>query len=254
MADENIARFAARLAAGGGRGGDIRHAATVAVLRDGAGAMETLMLRKSGQLAFGGMWVFPGGRIDEADGHPGDSMEARARCAAAREAAEEAGLRLRPGELRWFSHWTPPALGGRRYITWFYLARDPGGELGIDGGEIEASQWLSPAVALRRQAAGEIELAPPTHVTLHYLSRHASVADALRCAARSDPPHYATRIAASGDELVAMWEGDAGYASGDPGARGGRHRLRMRRGGWIFEDADARAGPAANRGGASDAQ
>ena len=39
-------------------------AATVVLLRDGADGIETLMLRKNSKIAFAGMWVFPGGRID----------------------------------------------------------------------------------------------------------------------------------------------------------------------------------------------
>ena len=42
-------------------------AATVVLLRDGAQGMETLMLRKNSKIAFAGMWVFPGGRIDVED-------------------------------------------------------------------------------------------------------------------------------------------------------------------------------------------
>ena len=39
-------------------------AATVIVLRDAPDGIETLMLHKNSKIAFGGMWVFPGGRID----------------------------------------------------------------------------------------------------------------------------------------------------------------------------------------------
>ena len=42
-------------------------AATVVMLRNSEAGIETLMLRKNSQIAFGGMWVFPGGRVDEAD-------------------------------------------------------------------------------------------------------------------------------------------------------------------------------------------
>jgi 8-oxo-dGTP pyrophosphatase MutT (NUDIX family) len=43
-------------------------AATVVLLRDAAGGLETLMLRRNSKLAFaGGAWVFPGGRIDPED-------------------------------------------------------------------------------------------------------------------------------------------------------------------------------------------
>ena len=52
--------------------GDLIPAATVIPLRDavqpdGTTALEVLMLRKNSKLAFGGMWVFPGGRIDPED-------------------------------------------------------------------------------------------------------------------------------------------------------------------------------------------
>ena len=47
--------------------GDPIPAATVVLVRDRDGAVETIMLRKNSKLAFGGMWVFPGGRIDEVD-------------------------------------------------------------------------------------------------------------------------------------------------------------------------------------------
>ncbi len=66
---------------------DLIPAATVVLLRDGTDGMETLMLRKNSKIAFAGMWVFPGGRIDVEDGTDNEDMEQRARIAAAREAS-----------------------------------------------------------------------------------------------------------------------------------------------------------------------
>ena len=46
----------------------IRPAATVMVVRDGAAGVEVFMLRRTLQAAFaGGMYVFPGGRVDDLD-------------------------------------------------------------------------------------------------------------------------------------------------------------------------------------------
>ncbi|HAO56310.1 MAG TPA: NUDIX hydrolase, partial [Gammaproteobacteria bacterium] len=42
-------------------------AATVVLLRDTDSGPEVLMLKKNARIDFGGMWVFPGGRIDEED-------------------------------------------------------------------------------------------------------------------------------------------------------------------------------------------
>ena len=58
------------------------------LLRDGTAGLETLMLRRDSKVSFGGMWVFPGGRIDDGDREAAgtDDEQASARHAAAREA------------------------------------------------------------------------------------------------------------------------------------------------------------------------
>lgn len=237
---EDIDAFSERVAAGRGDATVIVPAATVVLLRDAAGGPETLMLRRNSKIAFAGMWVFPGGRVDDADA-PGAAEEARARAAAVREAAEEASLRLDPQALVWFSHWTPPSLEIRRYSTWFFAVRAPEEEVAIDDGEITESQWIRPADALAKQRAGEIELVPPTWVTLHYLATHTSVDAALRQLVPADGPrHYVTRVAKSDRGMVVLWEGDAGYAEGDASLPGPRHRLVMSPEGFTFDDSALR--------------
>lgn len=211
-------------------------AATVVLLRDGADGMETLVLRKNSKIAFAGMWVFPGGRIDVEDGADSRDMEQRARIAAAREAQEEAALVIAPTSMCWFSHWTPPALGNRRFETWFFAAPAPTGEVVIDNGEITESQWITPERALAKHREGDIELVPPTYVTLHYLAQHADTDSALQALESQDPRYYATHIGHSGDDLVAMWTGDAGYESGEADTPGARHRLQMGSDGFQFDD------------------
>jgi 8-oxo-dGTP pyrophosphatase MutT (NUDIX family) len=211
-------------------------AATVVLLRDGAAGMETLMLRKNSKIAFAGMWVFPGGRIDAEDGAGTEDPQQRARVAAAREAMEEAALEIEPGSMCWFSHWTPPALGNRRFETWFFAAPAPEGEVCIDDGEITDSQWITPAQALGKHRSGDIELAPPTYVSLHYLAQHRCTETALVALDAQEPRYYATQIGRSGNDLVAMWAGDAGYATGEADTPGPRHRLHMGSDGFEFDD------------------
>ncbi|MCP5184950.1 MAG: NUDIX hydrolase [Pseudomonadales bacterium] len=211
-------------------------AATVVLLRM-QGELEVLMLHKTSQIAFGGMWVFPGGRIDPED-YPADGdMDTAARNAAVRETREEAGIESGAGDFVFFAHWTPPPGVPKRFATWFFAAETDSHEVRIDGGEIQDHQWLAPAEALRRHAAGEIDLAPPTWVTLYDLSRARDAGDALdRFRARGAPRVYETRIGQRNDGVrVAMWVGDAGYAARDASLPGPRHRLNMAKGGFVFD-------------------
>jgi len=156
-------------------------AATVILLRDGDRGLETLMLRRNSRIVFGGMWVFPGGRVDREDWEgvvAGDELAASRR-AAARESIEECGLQVDPDSMLPFSHWTPPLVTPKRFLTWFFVARPREGDVAIDDGEIKESLWMSPEEALRRQNVKEIELAPPTYVTLSELSAFGDVDAAL---------------------------------------------------------------------------
>ena len=208
-------------------------AATVVLIRDGATGLETLMLRKNAALAFGGMWVFPGGRVDPGDG----DGEEGARRAAARESREEADLVVDPDTLVPYAHWVPPPVAPKRFATWFFLAPAPeGAEVTIDMGEIHDHVWVTPATALDRHAEGEVELAPPTWVTLNRLAAAADVAAAL-ADARSEPvERFETHITkTTSGELIATWHGDVAYGGGDGDAPGPRHRLIMRKGPWTYE-------------------
>jgi 8-oxo-dGTP pyrophosphatase MutT (NUDIX family) len=225
-------------------------AATVVPLRDGPGGLETLMLHRSSSLAFaGGMWVWPGGRVEVGD-HPVGALPAdpalddadmlvAARRAAVREATEESGLVLDPATLVWFSHWTPPVQSNKRYSTWFFAAPAPVGIIEVDGSEIRDHAWWSPAEAMRRRDALEIELSPPTWITLEHLRQFESVTDALDELGRTEPMRYATRFGHAGDEAVCLYHGDVAYDDVEQADRPGpRHRLWMRPTGWVYERSD----------------
>ena len=254
-------------------------AATVIVLRDGdtvgdtvgdtagddrgRGGLEVLMLRRDTDLSFaGGMWVFPGGRIDPADhiepedragvGHADDhaddtgdaALEAAARRAAVREAAEEAGIELDERTLVRWSHWTPPPRAGHRFSTAFFCAAlsDGAADVTIDDGEIREHRWMRPRDVMARRDAGEINLAPPTFITLHQLAAHDRVDDALAWARTAPTEHFATRIAVDGDLWIARYHGDVAYEDADDagldvGRPGPRHRLLMGPT-WSYERSD----------------
>ena len=82
MTDET--RFERWLREGKRTEGDPIPAATVVLVRERDGTLETLMLRKNSKIAFGGMWVFPGGRIDDEDRIGAPDVATAARRAAVR--------------------------------------------------------------------------------------------------------------------------------------------------------------------------
>lgn len=223
----------------------IRSAATVIVVRDGADGLETLLLRRHSDIAFhGGAWVFPGGRIDESDYGsapvPTDPMSDEhapaARTAAVREAREEAGIALDPAALVPFSHWTTPALRIKRYATWFFVVAAPAGDVTVDGSEITEHRWMSPTAALAARDAGEIELPPPTYVSLSRLAASGTVREVLTDAARAPYLRFEPHIRGVEGGFVSIYEGDVAYADESLfDSDGPRHRLYAVNPTWRYE-------------------
>lgn len=205
-------------------------AGTAVVLRDGADGLETLMLRRPASGSFADAWVFPGGKVERADGDPAADERGTAQRAAVRETAEETGIRVAsPAAL---SLWTPPREAPVRIRTWFFLARDLGDPVRINEGEIVEAVWCAPADVLRRHGAGALVLFPPTWVTLHTLSLFTGVAEAYD--ALGEPSRFATRV--GGDPLGSRftWRGDEEYPDA-PGPAGARHRLDTAKLPWNYQ-------------------
>jgi 8-oxo-dGTP pyrophosphatase MutT (NUDIX family) len=208
-------------------------AATVMLLRDaGTGqdteeGIEVFMLRRTTAAAFaGGMYVFPGGKVDAADGQ-GDLGYV---IAAIRECYEEAGVLLATNEagemvidghpalehrhavhagdvdlralcehhqlrpavdgLVWTSHWiTPIGESSRRFDTRFFVAVAPLGQTSRhDDNETIASVWVSPADALSRQARGELTMMLPTIKNLEFLDAHRNASSVMESARQLGKP------------------------------------------------------------------
>jgi 8-oxo-dGTP pyrophosphatase MutT (NUDIX family) len=159
-----------------------RPAASVVLLRRGGRhadrALEVLLLKRTEKARFmPGVWVFPGGGVDEADGEG----EAGFRACAARELAEEAGIELAAEEeLILFSRWITPEVISTRFDAWFFLALAPAHTPPKpDGVETVEARWFEPRAALDAQKAGELTLAFPTLRQLESLLPFATSAEAL---------------------------------------------------------------------------
>ncbi|MGO4384265.1 NUDIX hydrolase [Specibacter sp. RAF43] len=236
----------------------LEDACTVVLLRDGPGGLEVLLLERPGaSSAFGGAWVFPGGKVDpvdrlDPDGHQLSEVAA-ARIAGLREVAEETGQQLEPETLVPLSQWTPMQRIPRRFRTWFFIAAATTAEVILNPGEHENYAWLAPAEALRRHAVGAMALVPPTWVTLHHLREFGTAARALGQAAACPPFVYDSYLLmpdagtpASGAPAGVVWAGDEAYPGGGGAAgerAGARHRLDMAGLPWVFERTDPPSGP-----------
>jgi 8-oxo-dGTP pyrophosphatase MutT (NUDIX family) len=230
-----------------------RDAATVVLRRPAGrtaggtagGGVEAYLLRRHLGMDFaGGMYVFPGGGVDERDRDAGigwvgpaaaewaqrlscDEGLARALvCAAVRETFEEAGvllagptpdavvadttgedwerdrqalvdrslsladllhrreLLLRADLLAAWTHWITPEFEPKRFDTRFFVAALPEGQVTRDvSTESDRVGWMRPRDALASVDGGDMEMLPPTYVTLRDLADLTDPDEALRAAA-----------------------------------------------------------------------
>jgi 8-oxo-dGTP pyrophosphatase MutT (NUDIX family) len=210
----------------------VRPAATVALLRDTPTGLEVLMVRRAATLEFhGGAWVFPGGRIDDADRAAGDDDVVAARRAAARETLEEAGVVVSPDEFVHIANWTTPEFMPKRFATWFFAAAvGEHADARADGVESDDLAWWKPGDALAARDRREIDLGPPQYVTCCQLARFATVADALTTMESEGPFDFRPRFVDDARGAVCTYEGDVAYDAPElVDAEGPHHRLVMPR-------------------------
>lgn len=228
-----------------------RPAATVVLFRDAAGGgqgLEIYLVRRHARSGFmASAYVFPGGAAE-----PG---EEDLRVTAARELAEECGVRVAPGELHYLAHWVTPSIEKRRFSAHFYAARLPAGQTpAFDNQETVDEVWLAPEAALAR--AGELRLPPPQIRTLIDLAPAAARGwDAVveLCAARAAAAHPILPRACpieGGFALLLPWDPDyAARGTGEAIAMAAGHplgtgpsRFVLQEGAWIHIHAPSSPG------------
>lgn len=215
-----------------------RPSSTICLLRDGADGMEVMMGRRSATARFmANAWVFPGGRVDEADREraaslvQGDNPPTQLPwiLAALRETVEEAGIWLTDpprsealgdrdvydaleaagerfvAEVRYFANWVTPADLPIRYDARFFATVLTADVSPVpDNQEIVEIQWVQPRDVILRAAEGEWIVPFPTHVTLEQLSRAGSTAAFMATAAAIDVETVEPRIKMEHDGSIRL--------------------------------------------------
>ncbi len=191
-----------------------RPAATVVLLRAGAAGPEVLMVRRHrGSSFMADAYVFPGGRVEPADGEG----EAAFAVAAARELAEEANVTVDAASLVPFARWITPSAEGKRFDARFFVAAAPADQIARhDSVETVDSLWATPAEVLARYERGELKLPPPTIRNLEDLAVHATVDAALAWARGRVVAPILPKLVPLDDTLAIVLPWDPEYA-GLPG-------------------------------------
>jgi 8-oxo-dGTP pyrophosphatase MutT (NUDIX family) len=160
--------------------------------------LQVLLVKRNPEARFmPGVWVFPGGAVDSADGEG----EEAPRAAAVRELAEEAAIELDAGELVAYSRWITPKLVPIRFDTRFYLAlAPPHSPPEPDGSETVDAGWFRPREALERHHAGELPLVFPTIKHLESLVGYQNSDEAIEAARSREVKPVEPEVIVEGEE------------------------------------------------------
>lgn len=207
--------------------------ATIILLRDSLQGVEALIMRRNSKMNFlGGFWVFPGGAVEEVD--QAESQELTYLNAAVRETQEEAGLDMAADSLLPVSRWITPVGAPKRFDTRFYIGKVEGQDVQHDGEEMTSSLWVKPGEAIERHRQKDIEMLPPTVISLLALQDFASVDEVLEHYRNKEPLYFLPKACFHQEQLVMLYPGDAGYETQEPGDETARHRCLHTPEGWQY--------------------
>ena len=200
--------------------------ATVVLLRDTDEGLEFLLLKRNPNMPMAGdQWVFPGGKLDS-DELLLDRAEGE-KLAAVRECEEECGVRITTDCLVDYSRWITPVIMPKRFNTCFYLAKvSVETVVKVDNSEIVDHQWRRPSQVLSELKTGDIQVRPPTFISVLDLLPFDKAEQAINANRRRASPIYRPKaVKLDNGETHMLYEGDAGYESGDGEDKSLFHRV-----------------------------
>jgi hypothetical protein len=132
-----------------------------------------------------------------------------------------------------WSRWITPrqaSVTNKRFDTRFFVSHVPADQSAQhDNHETTDSVWISPAAALGRYVAGDIELAPPQIMSLYHLKQHGNAASVLAEAQLRHPPVIQPEPFDDQGTRVICYPGDPGHPVSER-AFPGPSRLRFVKG------------------------
>ncbi len=249
---------------------EARPAATIIIMRDTDQGPEVLMLKRSGRAGFfPHAWVFPGGRVDDADRNAptrgaalGIAEADRSFAVAAiRETFEEAGVWLGDGDastqfrqalnsrtetlsdrpdlvadlsrLALWAWWITPEVEPKRYDTRFFVALLTDTEAShaqCDEQETVEHRWVRPSHAVAEAEAGSFFLAPPTYLTLSELADFKDGVSMMKEAAHREVRPIIPRLDIHDGQWTVVLPGDPSYPDENPVT--GPTKVEFRDGRW----------------------
>ncbi len=142
-----------------------------------------------------------------------------------------------------FARWLTPTAESRRFDTRFFMLRAHADwNASHDAHETVDSFWATPRSILDRFIRKEIQLLPPTHRTIEWLSAHSKVDDAIAGALQNDLrvicPELIPQQDASGETLALTLPGDPEHTEREARVPG-QSRFVLRSEQWLPESAPA---------------
>lgn len=210
--------------------------------------LEILMVQRPHTARFmPGVWVFPGGVVDDEDAayavDHGFAASADWEIAALRELAEETGVwvttdgtfsfplvddvltalasspyELDINHLTYFSNWITPSVFPIRFDTRFYLAVEAGEvDATLNSDELIDIDWVTPSEALARESREMWDVAFPTRKTLELLGAASSVGSLVDMLEALAPvPPIEPRLAVGEDNAQILMPDDPDFDAAGP--------------------------------------